>query len=337
MFLIAPVWATLSIVAMAALYRYVSVREIEARWGDVRSGAAFERARRSLLALEEEHYHPKNWRPDRPGPQRRRLAEDPPGRLRTLAHRRARRAHARPGDPGRRRGTPRAAAPPRRIWCAASSGRRSLQAFPAVVVAPYLSDGIESLVQCHGLGVLRPNTVLLGWPNDPAQVESFGSILRVVAGLKRSIVAFRTTEEVGRPVGSPPGNDRRLVARQGQRPADAPAGPPVDDQPRVADAADPPVAHRPCRSGSGGDARASGDLIETSRIRATPRVIVSDDVPATIQQTSRTAAVAILGFEAPEEGAEIAFFEAMERLAGNLPQGDLRRQRRGDGPGNVGL
>jgi hypothetical protein len=30
-----------------------------------------------------------------------------------------------------------------------------------VVAAPYLSDAVESLVQCHGLGALRPNTGLL--------------------------------------------------------------------------------------------------------------------------------------------------------------------------------
>jgi len=63
MFLVAPVWAIVAILGLAGIYRYVSVREIEARWGDVRSGTMFERARRSLLALEEEAYHPKNWRP----------------------------------------------------------------------------------------------------------------------------------------------------------------------------------------------------------------------------------------------------------------------------------
>ena len=63
MFLIAPVWATVAILFMAGLYKYISLREIEARWGDARSGAAFERARRNLLVLEEETYHPKNWRP----------------------------------------------------------------------------------------------------------------------------------------------------------------------------------------------------------------------------------------------------------------------------------
>lgn len=63
MVLIAPLWALLSILAMAGLHFYISRKEIEVRWGDIRSGAAFGRARRALLCLEEERYHPKNWRP----------------------------------------------------------------------------------------------------------------------------------------------------------------------------------------------------------------------------------------------------------------------------------
>ena len=61
-------------------------------------------------------------------------------------------------------------------------------------------------------------------------------------------------------------------------------------------------------------------LIETSRIRAAASVIVADDVPRVIQQASSKAAVAILGFEAPEEGEKKAFFEGMESLAGGLPR-----------------
>jgi len=60
------------------------------------------------------------------------------------------------------------------------------------------------------------------------------------------------------------------------------------------------------------------ELIEESRIRATARVIIAENIAETIQATSREAAVAFLGFEAPDEGREIPFFEAMERLAGNL-------------------
>ena len=70
-----------------------------------------------------------------------------------------------------------------------------LEAFPAVVVAPYVSDGVESLVQCQGLGALRPNTVLLGWPADPQRTESFGAMLRSVAALGVSLVAVRLAEE----------------------------------------------------------------------------------------------------------------------------------------------
>ena len=63
MVLISPFWALGSIVAMVGLHHYISRKEILATWGDVQSGAAFERARLNLLRLEEEKYHPKNWRP----------------------------------------------------------------------------------------------------------------------------------------------------------------------------------------------------------------------------------------------------------------------------------
>ncbi len=61
-------------------------------------------------------------------------------------------------------------------------------------------------------------------------------------------------------------------------------------------------------------------LIETSRIRATSVVIVADDVSGTIHDYSREAAVVFFGFEAPQEGSEIAFHRTMERLAGKLPR-----------------
>ncbi|MGI9519127.1 MAG: amino acid permease, partial [Pirellulaceae bacterium] len=56
-------WALASIVMMAAIHYYIGRREIEARWGDINSGLLFERTRKNLLKLEEELYHPKNWRP----------------------------------------------------------------------------------------------------------------------------------------------------------------------------------------------------------------------------------------------------------------------------------
>ena len=58
-------------------------------------------------------------------------------------------------------------------WEAADQARAKLKAklrdakiegFPEVVVARSESEGHLLLVQCKGLGVLRPNAVMIGWP-----------------------------------------------------------------------------------------------------------------------------------------------------------------------------
>ncbi|MBN2291588.1 MAG: hypothetical protein JXM70_04130 [Pirellulales bacterium] len=195
-----PRRALVSIIAMAGIYYYVKVREIESRWGDTRSGVLFERARRNLLALEEEKYHPKNWRPNLlalsgAGWQRTNLAVY--GHWLTAGHGVLTLGQVIQGDiedltERRRR---------QEDLIRSFIEEEEVQAFSAVVVADYLSDGIES-----------------------------------------------------------------------------------------------------------------------ARIKATPHVIVAEDVSAAIQGTSRNAAVAILGFEAPSEGSETSFHKNMERLAGNLPR-----------------
>lgn len=53
MFLIAPLWAAVSIVAVGLLHLYIGGMEIKQRWGDLQSGLFFSRARRNLLKLED--------------------------------------------------------------------------------------------------------------------------------------------------------------------------------------------------------------------------------------------------------------------------------------------
>ncbi len=320
MFLIAPVWAVVAIVLMAALYKYISLREIETRWGDVRSGAAFERARRNLLLLEEESYHPKNWRPtvlalSGGGWQRPHLAVY--GHWLTAGHGVLTLGQVLQGnveDLMERRSQ-------QERLVRAFIREQGLLAFPAVVVAPYLSDGIEALVQSHGLGALRPNTLLLGWPSHPERAEAFGAMLRVVAGLKRSIVAIRTADdedEADDPWEVPEGTID--VWWRGK------ANGPLMLLLAHLLAANPEWRMRhirllriaPSEAATQEMSRHLKELIETSRIRAIPQVIVAENVAETIQSASRRAAVVFLGFEAPEEGRELAFFETMERLAGTL-------------------
>lgn len=329
MFLIDPIAAGISLACMVGLHWYISLHEIEARWGNIHSGLVFERARRNLLKLEDELYHPKNWRPIilvlsggawtrshlavyghwlTAGRGILTLAQVIQGNVEDMLKRREN----------------------QEVLLRRFIVDQELQAFPAVVVAPYLSDGIESLVQCSGLGGLRPNTVLLGWPNDAERAETFGSSLRLISSLDRSIVAVRFRE------GALPEESEEAVV-DGDAAWDV-EGETVDVWWRGMQNGElmlllahlltqnPEWRTRPIRvlrvieseAGLSNVTTHLESLIQTARIAATAQVLVSDNVSGTIQSVSGDAAVVILGFEAPVEGAEMSFYDNMERMAGPL-------------------
>ena len=90
-------------------------------------------------------------------------------------------------------------------WEAADQARAKLKAklrdakiegFPEVVVARSESEGHLLLVQCKGLGVLRPNAVMIGWPARvramaEAQRREFTSFIEDVALSGKTIVACK--------------------------------------------------------------------------------------------------------------------------------------------------
>ena len=203
MFLIDPAWAVVAIASMSALYALISRAEIISRWGDVGSGVAFERARKALLKLEDERYHPKNWRPailalSGGAWNRYYLAEYAywlgAGRgVVTLGQVIAGEVE----DRLVRR--ERAEALLRQFI-----REEELSAFPVVVIEDDLREGIKALLQCHGIGGLRPNTILLGWSEDPAKIEIFGDALRLAQGLRRNVLIVACEEDQDRwvaPVG----------------------------------------------------------------------------------------------------------------------------------------
>ncbi|MCA8968079.1 MAG: amino acid permease, partial [Planctomycetes bacterium] len=67
-------------------------------------------------------------------------------------------------------------------------------AFPAVVVSADRHSGFEALVQCHGLGAFRPNTVLAGWSSDLDQAEDFIDTLRTAARLGQNVLLCSTAD-----------------------------------------------------------------------------------------------------------------------------------------------
>lgn len=317
MFLIDWRWAAVSIAAMAVLHQTISRSEITARWGDLQSGLLFERTRRNLLRLEEEMYHPKNWRPiilalSGAGWDRPHLAIY--GHWFTSGHGILTLGQVIQGEIEGR--LARRNAQERILHDFIR--QQQLEAFPAVVVAPYLSDGIESLVQCQGLGALRSNTVLIGWPADRKKAESFGATLRTIAGLQRSIIAVRFREETEDPWLAPSGTIdvwwrgkqngglMLLLAHLLTKNTE--------------------WRNRPIRlmrviekeAGTAEVERHLRELADAARIKVTARAIVSPDPIAAIHATSKSAALVLIGFEAPGEGEEQAFFDRMEQWARNL-------------------
>ncbi len=70
------------------------------------------------------------------------------------------------------------------------------------------------------------------------------------------------------------------------------------------------------------------ELIEISRIPATPVVITAEEPLAALRNTSRNAAIVFVGFEPPEEGDEVALFEHVEAMIQDLPNVVLVHSKR---------
>ena len=319
MFLIDWMWASVAIVGMAGLYFYINQKEVETRWGDLHCGLLFERTRKNLLKLEKELHHPKNWRPiilalsgatwERP-----HLAVY--GHWFTAGHGVLTLGYVIQGEVENR--LERLVSQERILYTFIQE--QKLEAFPAVVVAATIPAGMESLVQTHGLGALRPNTVMIGWPTEPKKVRAFLATLRSIKSLERSVVSMRFREPAleadSRAVplgtidvwwrGHQNGELMLLLAHllaQNQE-----------------------WRSRPIRllrmieneAGREEVMNHLEDLIERSRIRATPHVVVSEDPIIGIQKTSRSAAIVFMGMAVADEEQADIFYQRMNALAGNL-------------------
>lgn len=194
MMLINTLWALVALILGSTLYFLIARAEIQVKWGDLSGGLAFQVARKSLLRLEQERYHPKNWRPSilaLSGGAYNRLhlaqyacwftvdcgivsiGQVIRGKLQDLFDRR------------------REAESILRKFIL----KEELPAFPVVIVEENLHDAIKALLQCHGIGGMRPNTVLLGWSKDPEKSEIFQEIITTVVEMRRSLIIIATTPE----------------------------------------------------------------------------------------------------------------------------------------------
>ncbi len=316
MFLIDAVWAVVSLIAMAALYWTIRRIGIEARWGDVHSGMAFERARQALLRLEREPIHPKNWRPiilalGAASTARRRIAEY--GHWLTAG--RGVLSLGQVVGEGNEDRLERVYKIERVIRQTISD--ENLDAFPAVVVDDDLLGGLKSLLQCHGIGGVRPNTVLLGWSHDTDGLERFSNILRLCEGLQRNIVVVKSEVEL-EAWEAPPGEIH--IWWHGRR-----NGPLMLLLAHLLSQNDEFRRRKirlihviPEESGRDQAREHLVQMTERARLEVEPMIVVSENLREALLNISQNAAVVFKGFDPPAKGEHIQFFQDFEVLTEGL-------------------
>lgn len=213
MFMTSWYYALLAMGMAGLIYKYIEYRGAEKEWGDGIRGLALSAARYSLLRLEEGQPHTKNWRPqililakltDDLVPKYRKLlafaSQLKAGKGLTIC------VSCIGGDYARNSGE---------ALAAKQSLRRSMEeekvkGFVDVLVARNTVDGLSALVQTTGLGGMKPNTVILGWPYGWRQSENERT-WRVFLQTVRNVTASRMALLVPKGINFFPDSTEKVV------------------------------------------------------------------------------------------------------------------------------
>ncbi len=206
MFLINALWAFIAMVMAGLLYFLIARAQILVTWGDLGSGLAYQRARNALLSLESRRYHPKNWRPSilaLSGGAYNRIHLTEYACWLTEGNGIVSIGQVIHGDLDNLVSLQRGAEDDLRTFIR----EQDRDAFPVVMVDKNIHAAVQGLLQCHGLGNLRPNALLLGWSNDPNKTGVFSGLLSLTKRMGRSIIAVankqrNTTEHMRVPDGA---------------------------------------------------------------------------------------------------------------------------------------
>ncbi|XP_071744574.1 solute carrier family 12 member 4 isoform X6 [Lepeophtheirus salmonis] len=169
MFMSSWYYALLAMGIAGIIYKYIEYRGAEKEWGDGIRGLALSAARFSLLRLEEGPPHTKNWRPQililakldsQLKVKHKRLfalaSQLKAGKGLTIG------VTVLDGHFGKMYGEAQAA----KFSIQQVIKDEAVKGFADVVVSKDISDGVCHLTQTTGLGGMKPNTVILGWPNS---------------------------------------------------------------------------------------------------------------------------------------------------------------------------
>ncbi|KAJ3110387.1 hypothetical protein HDU96_006653 [Phlyctochytrium bullatum] len=188
-----------ALIAMVLLFKYIEFNGAKVQWGDGIQAFHLQVAQRNLWTLERETTeHVKNWRPHlclflkmkdgETGPEVRDpeildlvSAMKKGGGLTVLTTIRTTKNLDHDADTAAIRNL--------QDVLRTAAKEHKVNAFTQVLVAPSVYDGIVSAIQCTGIGHLRPNTVMLGWPRHPD--EGFVNLINAVIALDKALFVVK--------------------------------------------------------------------------------------------------------------------------------------------------
>ena len=321
MFLINALWASVAIAIAALLYFLIARAEILVKWGDLDSGLAYQRARNALLRLESERYHPKNWRPSilalSGGAYNRIHLAEYAGWL-TADNGIVSIGQIIRGDFDDLLDRQREA----EILLRKFIREEELDAFPAVVVDDNVQAAVQALLQCHGLGGLRPNTLLLGWSQDPEKTGVFAGILGIAKRMRRSlvVVANKQKDKEARTV-VPDGAINLWWSKESNGALMLLLAYLLKKNPAWRNRPIRILRPVPPKADVHNVAREMQDLLAGARIEADLVVMPAESPLEAIRKAMQPSAVLFAGFEPPDEdpaGALIPFLQQTVDLPGDV-------------------
>ena len=211
MLAINPIAAVVAVAVLFGIYRYLETRAVPERWADSSQAHHFQRAKESIAALTAEIDHPRNWRP-----QIITFSANPERRARLLRF--AKWLEGESGLTSTFRIVQGEGVQARRELAAEDEQLRGqiselgLEVYGRAVLAADALESVPVIVQSFGLGRVRANTVVMGWPEttDPDRYQAYVHSLRDLSRLGVNVVALAGDAKRWRALEAIPDKERRI-------------------------------------------------------------------------------------------------------------------------------
>ena len=191
MFLISP-WGCLVAIGLELLvWLYLRRKDLQGSWGDVWAGVWGSLARISIHRLTSQSREPRSWRPNILLFSERIEQRAPLVQLCAWFN--------------QNRGILTVCdlicgKPPEQIPSVEDRqetmdnffGDQGILAFGDVVVVEQFAPGVIDIVQAHGMGALRSNTIAFGWANRPESLRSQLTVIRTLGQMKKAVLVIRS-------------------------------------------------------------------------------------------------------------------------------------------------